>query len=106
MNNKVEKYSTTEANDVLRNAIFEAMGTNEWDIYAFQENKYRVFKILSETITIAIAQKTIDKYRNWVEIKDVALGDIAEFKVMNGDLFKVGYVADGTNQLRRQRLTN
>ena len=106
VNNKVEKYSNTEANDVLRNAILEAMGTSEWDMYAFQENKYKVFKILSETITIAIAQKTIDKYRNWIEIKDVALGDIAEFKVMNGDLFKVGYVADGTNQLRRQRLTN
>lgn len=106
VNNKVEKYSNTEANDVLRNAILEAMGTANWDVYAFQENKYKVFKILSETITIAVAQKTIDKYRNWVEIKDVALGDIAEFKVMNGDLFKVGYVADGTNQLRRQRLAN
>ena len=106
VSNKVEKYSTREANDVLRKAILEAMDAQEWDVYKFQENKYKVFRILSETITVGVTQKVIDRYQAWTEIKDVELGNISEFKVLNGDLFKVGYVSDGNNNLRRQRLVD
>ena len=102
---KVEKYSATEGSDVIREAILEACGMeNGWDVYKFQQNKYEVYRILSETITVAISELMIDKYRDWVDFKDTALGDIAEFRVTNNDLFKVGLVADGTNQLRRQKL--
>ena len=102
---KVEKYSATEGSDVIREAILEACGMeNGWDVYKFQQNKYEVYRILSETITVALSELMIDKYRDWVDFKDTALGDIAEFRVTNNDLFKVGLVADGTNQLRRQKL--
>lgn len=102
---KVEKYSMAEGSDVIREAILEACGMeNGWDVYKFQQNKYEVYRILSETITVAISELMIDKYRDWVDFKDTALGDIAEFRVTNNDLFKVGLVADGTNQLRRQKL--
>lgn len=102
---KVEKYSMTEGSDVIREAILEVCGMeNGWDVYKFQQNKYEVYRILSETITVAISELMIDKYRDWVDFKDTALGDIAEFRVTNNDLFKVGLVADGTNQLRRQKL--
>ena len=102
---KVEKYSANEGSDVIRQAILEAcdMGEN-WDVYKFQAKKYEVYRILSETITVAISEMMIDKYRDWVDFKDTAMGDIAEFRVTNNDLFKVGLVADGTNQLRRQKL--
>ncbi|MBQ3421169.1 MAG: hypothetical protein IJH34_05785 [Romboutsia sp.] len=102
---KVEKYSMTEGSDVIREAILDACGMeNGWDVYKFQQNKYEVYRILSETITVAISELMIDKYRDWVDFKDTALGDIAEFRVTNNDLFKVGLVADGTNELRRQKL--
>ena len=102
---KVEKYSMAEGSDVIRQAILETCGMeNGWDVYKFQQNKYEVYRILSETITVAISELMIDKYRDWVDFKDTALGDIAEFRVTNNDLFKVGLVADGTNQLRRQKL--
>ena len=102
---RVEKYSMTEGSDVIREAILEACGMeNGWDVYKFQQNKYEVYRILSETITVAISELMIDRYRDWVDFKDTALGDVAEFRVTNNDLFKVGLVADGTNQLRRQKL--
>jgi len=95
----------TEGSDVIREAILDACGMeNGWDVYKFQQNKYEVYRILSETITVAISELMIDKYRDWVDFKDTALGDIAEFRVTNNDLFKVGLVADGTNELRRQKL--
>jgi len=102
---KVEKCIMTEGSDVIREAILDACGMeNGWDVYKFQQNKYEVYRILSETITVAISELMIDKYRDWVDFKDTALGDIAEFRVTNNDLFKVGLVADGTNELRRQKL--
>ena len=102
---RVEKYSATEGSDVIREAILEACGMeNGWDVYKFQENKFKVFRILSETITVSLSEMMIDKYREWVDFKDVALGDTVQFTVTNNDLFKVGLVADGTNQLRRQKL--
>lgn len=102
----VEKYSTKDGSDAIRKQILDAMGTDEWDIYKFQQNKFEVYRILSEAITVALAELTLQKYNDWVEYKDLALGDTVEFYVPNADLFEVGYVADGTNQMRRQRITN
>lgn len=102
----VEKYSVKDGSDAIRKQILDAMGTDEWDIYKFQQNKYEVYRILSEAITVALAEMTLDKYNDWVEYKDLALGDTVEFYIPNSDLFEVGYVADGTNQMRRQRITN
>lgn len=102
---RVEKYSASEGSEVIRQAILDACGMNEgWDVYKFQQNKYEVYRILSETVTIALSEMVIDKYRDWVDFKDVALGDTVEFRVTNNDLFKVGLVADGTNEMRRQKL--
>lgn len=102
---KVEKYSATEGSDVIRQAIAEACGMeNGFDIYKFQQNKYEVYRILSETVTIALSELMIEKYRDWVDFKDVALGDTVSFNITNNDLFRVGLVADGTNEMRRQKL--
>ena len=67
---KVEKYSANEGSDVIRQAILEAcdMGEN-WDVYKFQAKKYEVYRILSETITVAISEMMIDKYRDWVDLR-------------------------------------
>lgn len=100
---KVEKYSVEEGSDVIRKAVLDACG-GEWDIYRFQQNKYEVYRILSEAVTIALAELVVDKYRDFVDVKDVALGDTVEFHVTNNELFKVGLVADGTNEMRRQRI--
>lgn len=100
---KVEKYSTEEGSQVIRQAVLDACG-GEYDMYKFQANKYEVYRILSESITIALAELVVDKYKDFVDVKDVALGDTVEFYVNNNELFKVGLVADGTNELRRQRI--
>ena len=46
----------------------------------------------------------MQQYEAWVDYRSVALGDTIEFKVPNQDLFEVGMVADGTDNLRRQRI--
>ena len=46
----------------------------------------------------------MQQYEAWVDYRSVALGDTIEFKVPNQDLFEVGLVCDGTDNLRRQRI--
>lgn len=96
-----------DANELIRRAILRVAGCEEgWDMYAFQENKFKVFRLLSEILTETVGRTIIDQYQSWVEIKDEALGDMTDFKVMDDSLFEVGYVADGTRELRRQRLVH
>ena len=97
--------SEDEANELIRKAILKAAGCeNGWDPYLFQHNKHLVFKILSEILDEVVGEQIMKQYETWVDFRSVALGDTIEFRVPNNDLFEVGIVADGTDNLRRQRI--
>ena len=105
--NITEKFgrSVEDGNDLLRKAIMEVAGCKDgWDYYTFQHNKNLVFKLLSEVLEETVGEAIINKYNDWVDFRSVALGDTIEFRVPNTDLFEVGIVADGTDNLRRQRI--
>lgn len=104
---KTANFDAEGANEAIKNIILEAGGcANGWDMYKFQENKYKVFRIMKEILTPIVAENVLARYESWVDIADIALGDTMEFEVMNEELFEIGYVADGTSELRRQELTN
>ena len=97
--------SEEDANQLIRAAILKAAGCeNGWDRYMFEHNKHLVFKILSEILDEVVGEQVAKQYENWVDFRNVALGDTIEFNVPNNDLFEVGIVADGTDNLRRQRI--
>lgn len=97
--------SEDEANELIRKAILKAAGCeNGWDKYMFEHNKHLVFKILSEILDEVVGEQVAKQYEEWVDFRSVALGDTIEFNVPNNDLFEVGIVADGTDNLRRQRI--
>ena len=94
-----------EGNELLRKAILKTAGCeNGWDKYMFEHNKHLVFKLLSEVLEEVVGEQIMQQYETWVDFRSVALGDTIEFKVPNKDLFEVGIVADGTDNLRRQRI--
>lgn len=94
-----------EGNELLRKAILKTAGCeNGWDKYMFEHNKHLVFKLLSEVLEEVVGEQIMQQYETWVDFRSVALGDTIEFKVPNQDLFEVGIVADGTDNLRRQRI--
>ena len=97
--------SEEEGNELLRKAILKTAGCeNGWDKYVFEHNKHLVFKLLSEVLEEVVGEQLMQQYEAWVDYRSVALGDTIEFKVPNKDLFEVGMVADGTDNLRRQRI--
>lgn len=97
--------SVEDGNQLIRNAIMEVAGCKDkWDYHMFNHNKHLVFRLLSEILEETIGQSIMEKYESWVDFRSIALGDTIEFKVPNKDLFEVGYVADGVDNLRRQRI--
>ena len=97
--------SEDEGNELLRKAILKTAGCeNGWDKYVFEHNKHLVFKLLSEVLEEVVGEQLMQQYEAWVDYRSVALGDTIEFKVPNQGLFEVGMVADGTDNLRRQRI--
>lgn len=104
---RTANFDAESANEAIKNIILKTAGCeNEWSMYNFQQNKYQVFAIMKEILTPIVSENVLARYESWVDVIDCALGDTIEFEVMNQDLFEIGYVADGTSQLRRQNLTN
>ena len=104
---RTANFDKNSANEAIKNIILEAAGcADKWDMYKFMENKYKVFAIMREILTPVVAEAVNNRFDAWVDIEDIALGDTKEFDVLNMDLFEIGYVADGTSELRRQKLVN
>ena len=104
---RTSNFDKETANNAIRNIILEAAGcADKWDMYTFMDNKYKVFAIMREILTPVVAEAVNNRFDAWVDIEDIALGDTKDFEVMNMDLFEIGYVADGTSELRRQKLVN
>ena len=100
-NGSVQKYSKDEAELAIKTAVIEACG-GEWNIYSFQENKYKVFAIMSEVLSIGLGELLTGKFDEFVETRDTDLGDTIEFDVEDNSLFKVATIADGNTDIRRQ----
>lgn len=104
---RTANFDAESANEAIKNIILETAGCKEnWDMYKFMENKYKVFSIMREILTPVVAENVLARFESWVDIQDIALGDTKEFEIMNQDLFEIGIVADGTSELRRQNLVH
>lgn len=101
----VQKYSKQEAEDAIRNAIIDACG-GEWNFYNFQKNKWDVYQVISEVLSIGLGELLIDRFNRFADIIDTNLGDIPEFIIESKDLFRVATIANGNTDIRRQKLYN
>ena len=104
---RTANFDAESANEAIKNIILETAGCrDQWDMYKFMENKYKVFSIMREILTPVVAENVLARFESWVDIQDIALGDTKEFEIMNQELFEIGLVADGTSELRRQNLVH
>lgn len=100
-NGKVENYSVEDGEQAIRNAISSACG-GEWNYYSFMDNKYKVFQVISEVLSISNGALLVDAFNEFVEIRDTALGDEPEFIIEDHELFRVSTMATGVSDIRRQ----
>src|SRR5690606_15043567 len=75
------------------------------DYNMFRRHKETFYAILSETISPIVNERFDEVMGRFAEVRNVGWGDSTEFRIENPELFEVARVADGTSNLRRQRLT-
>lgn len=106
---KVQKYSVSESQDVLRQALVELNGgetkLNPKKIRGVKRDE--MFALIEEILSRTIVEGlTDDDYFNaLVEYRNVAAGDKNIFVVKDSVLFEVSDLADGTQGVQRQRLS-
>lgn len=99
----VGKYTQANLSEAIRTQILEAVG-GEWNYYAFEDNKGKVFAILSETLPAAINASLGNKFDVFADFKDTAMGDENSFRVLDNQLFPVHVSARGTQEIERTKL--
>lgn len=104
----VEKFSVKQSQELLREALIEANGgKSTLDLKALRRGQgVEVFEIIEELIPVIINEGlTGDEFfMNFVDYRNVALGDQNLFVTENNDLYTVAKAAEGTQAIRRQRL--
>ncbi len=103
----VTKYSVSEAQETLREALIEANGGSTIDLRAIRDGKCNgVFTLVEEIIQKTVEEGIVNNpiFDAMVEYKNVAEGDAPLFDIYDDTLFYVDKVARGTQAIRRQRL--
>lgn len=105
----VEKYSVRESQDTVRKALIEANGgSTKLDIRRIRDGKCgEMFALIEEILRQTEFEdlKTDDFFNALVDYRNLAEGDANEFIVEDINLFVIDEVANGTQGIRRQRLS-
>lgn len=107
--NKNLMFNETSGDQAMRNIISEALGQpegqKEIDFYTWQENKNKVFQILSIAIDAVLPTILTNQLDSLADVRNVNIGDKPLFKIEDSSLLRVGLVASGTQDLQRQQLS-
>ena len=105
----VEKYSVRQAQDTIREALIEANnGKTTLNYRDIRDGKCQGLFSLIEIVlgsTIVEGLSENDFYNQFVDFRNLAEGDAPVFVTEDSDLFAVADVANGTQAIRRQRLS-
>jgi hypothetical protein len=100
----VTKYSRTEAMEVLRRELIEANGGSDKLTPKSFRNNPLLFEIIEEALDFLIEEGIKGQFDQFVETVTIDHGDTKVFTVKENRLFDVALIADGTGDLRRDRL--
>ena len=102
-------YSVDDSMEVLRQALVEANGgSTKLDYRAIRDGKCNgLFAIVEEIINKTVIEGLPESCPlfDYVDYRNLAEGDTNIFEIRDNRLFVVSDIADGTQGLRRQRLT-
>lgn len=102
-----DKYSTNDANSVLREALIDLNGgSTKLDFRALRKNGPQMFEIMEEILENTVLEGLPEDnfFSRFVEFKNLSLGDQNSFYAPDNTMLVVSEIADGTTALRRQRL--
>lgn len=102
----ITNFSKGETSEAIRKAFVGLMGTDKPDHRQFRKHQADIFEIL-EVVLDDIIDESWDKnvfFNQFVEYRDLNLGDTNEFYVEDKSMLRVSRIADGHWDLRAQKL--
>lgn len=104
----VTQFSAEEANATLRKAILDAIDCTDgvFNYKKYRRNKLAAFEIMEEILDVRLEEGIKNQFDSFVDYRSVKFGDSLKFRRENPDLFEIATIAGGTNNLRRQRLSD
>lgn len=105
-NKNVLNFSASTASEAIRKEFIEIMGTDKPDYRTFKNNESHVFQVLEVVLDRLIVDGITETefFKQFVEYRDLNLGDTNEFYVEDRSMLAISEVADGHLNLRRQKL--
>lgn len=98
-------FSREEVERKFREQLVKMNGGNEGvNYHAFQKHKHDLFAIVAESLDIIVGEYLDAQFSEFVEIRNVKLGDKILFKIKKPHLFKVAAIVDGNNDIRFQNI--
>lgn len=94
-----------DANEALRELLLQHCG-GKWSYRAFNRVSNEFFEIIEEIITDETNELTLSVFEPIMDFKVVGYGEKVEFTVDDNQLFEVSIIANGTDNLYRQRIIN
>lgn len=102
-----DKFSKNDAAEVLRQAFIDLNGgSTKIDFKSLRRNQIEIFEIMEEILELTVLSGLPDDsfFHEFVDFRNVALGDQNSFYIPDNTMLTVSEIADGTSVLRRQRL--
>lgn len=102
----VTDYSTKEASEVIRKAFVDMIGTDKPTPRQFRKHKNDIFEIIEVVLDELVDEGWENNkfFEQFVEYRNLNLGDTNEFYVEDKTMLTVSKVAQGHWDLRRQKL--
>lgn len=106
-NNKLQ-FNNVSGDVAIRRLINEKLGqepdATSIDRYAWEKNKIEVFELLSVAVDAVLPVSIKNQFDSLADVRNVVIGDKPVFNIEDPSLFRVGMIASGTTDLRRQEL--
>ena len=103
--NQVQKFSKAEGDSVMRKAFVDILGTDKPDYRTFRRNKNEVFEIMEDVLEVTITDGiNTPFFDQFVEYRDLDLGDSQEFYVEDRTMLTVARHAGNHWDINRQKL--
>lgn len=104
--NNLGNYSKQDASEALRKAMIEVLGTDKLSYKDYRRHKTEFFEIIEEILDITVEDGFTGNefFQEFVEYRNLNLGDTNIFHIGDNSLFNIAMIAEGNNNLRRQRL--
>jgi hypothetical protein len=103
---KITAFSKDESEQTLRAAFAAILDLDNHKNFrrAMQANGRALFNVMEDVLDVLITEGLENQFDQFVESKNVKIGDRPAFMVEDYHLFNVATIAAGTNNLRRQKL--